>query len=270
MTAINNTNITSDPGSSRPIARLRWIMEILRAKDRGCPWDLKQDHFTLKPYLMEEACEVIDAIDDEDDAELCKELGDLLLQIVFHAQIASERDAFTLDDTARTIGDKLVLRHPHVFGDTKVDSAEEVLQNWEKIKLEKENKKNVLSGVPKSLPALLTAYRIQEKVSSVGFDWKQPAEVAPKVYEEVEEFMVAVKEGDFKLAEEEFGDLLFSLVNLGRHSGINCEFALKKSNDKFRTRFTKMEELIKADGNKVHNMGLEKMDKYWDKVKDGE
>jgi MazG family protein len=256
-----------DPGITQPIARLQWIMETLRAKDGGCPWDLKQNHFTLKPYLMEEACEVIDAIDDEDDNELCKELGDLLLQIVFHAQIASERNAFTLDDTARTIGDKLVLRHPHVFGDTKVSSAKEVLENWEAIKLEKENKKNVLSGVPKSLSALLTAYRIQEKVSSVGFDWETPEETIPKVYEEVNEFIEAVKAGNFEHGEEEFGDLLFSLVNLARHSGINCEFALKKSNDKFINRFTQMEELIKKDGNEVHKLGLKKLDKYWDKVK---
>ena len=257
----------NDPGPDKPIARLRWIMETLRTPKGGCLWDLKQTHHTLRPYLMEEACEVLDAIEDEDDEELCKELGDLLLQIVFHSQIASERGSFTLDDAARRISEKLLLRHPHVFGDKKVSSADEVLQNWESIKLQKEQKKHILEGVPRSLPALLVAYRIQEKVSSVGFDWKSPKEVVPKIHEEVDEFIKAYEEEDFKKCEEEFGDLLFSLVNLARLAGFNAEFGLKTTNDKFRKRFTRMEELIIADGKRVDSLGLAELDGYWDKVK---
>jgi len=256
-----------DPGASRPIERLRWIMQTLRRADGGCPWDLKQTHDSLKPYLLEEACEVLDAIDDGDDDEFCKELGDLLLQIVFHCQIASERGAFTLDGAAARIGEKLLRRHPHVFGDATVSSADEVLQKWESIKLRKEAKRHLLDGVPRSLSSLLVAYRMQEKVSSVGFDWKTPSEVVPKVHEEVDEFIRAFQEEDFRRCEEEFGDLLFSLVNLARLAGINAEFGLRATNDKFRRRFTRMEAMIHADGKHLDELGLTELDRYWDAVK---
>jgi len=264
------TNELEDPGPGRPLKRIRWVMERLRSKSGGCPWDLKQNHVTLKPYMLEEACEVLDAIDLNDDKEICQELGDVLLQIVFHAQIARERGAFDLDDVANGISEKLIGRHPHVFGDTEVQSAEEVLQNWERIKLRKEDKKNVLAGIPRSLPALLAAYRIQEKVSSLGFDWKCPAEVVPKVHEEVDEFIEAFSNNDFERSEEEFGDLLFSLVNLARHAGINAEFAIKRANAKFRSRFTAMEAFIAEDGKRIDELGLEEMDGYWDAVKEKE
>lgn len=245
-------------------------MELLRRPEGGCPWDLKQTHSSLKPYLLEEACEVLDAIDDGDDRELCTELGDLLLQIVFHAQIAAERGTFTLDDVALAIGDKLVGRHPHVFGNVTATTAEEVLRNWESIKLRNEDRKAMLDGVPRSLPALLAAYRIQEKVSSVGFDWKTPAEVVPKIHEEVDEFLEAFREGTPGAVEEEFGDLLFSLVNLARRAGINAEFALSASNAKFRRRFGRMEDDIRAAGKSVDALGLAELDRFWDAVKAAE
>ena len=258
------------PSRDTPVRRLRSILESLRSPGNGCPWDLKQTHETLKPYLLEEACEVLDAIDDGDDLELCTELGDLLLQIVFHAQIASERGAFSLDDIARAIGDKLIQRHPHVFGGAKVATANEVLRNWEKIKLDTGEGRAMLDGVPRSLPALLAAYRIQEKVSSIGFDWKAPSEVVPKVREEVDEFLEAYGREDFAACEEEFGDLLFSLVNLARRAGINAEFALARTNAKFRRRFGLMEHAIEEDGQRLGTLGLEELDRYWDRVKRSE
>ena len=247
--------------------RLRWIMEVLRSPDKGCPWDLKQDHESLKPYLLEEACEVLDAIEDGDDEELCKELGDLLLQIVFHSEIARQRGSFSLDDVAQRIASKLIRRHPHVFGDGSASTAEEVLQNWESIKMDKEKREHMLDGVPRSLPSLLAAYRIQEKVSSVGFDWKQAREVIPKIHEEIDEFIEAYEKEDFGRSEAELGDLLFSVVNLSRLAGLNSEFALRKSNDEFRRRFSLLEQRVKEDGKSIDTLGLKELDKYWEQVK---
>ena len=198
-----------------PFERLVSIMQTLRSEN-GCPWDREQTHETLRPYLIEEAYEVLDAIDAKDDSELKVELGDLLLQVVFHAQLAREDDRFTIDDVAEAVSEKLIRRHPHVFGDVKADTSDQVLTNWEKIKQnEKGNRnKSVLDGLPSHLPALLKAFRIQEKVARVNFDWEDVREVFGKVREEIAELEEAHAGRDQQSLEEEFGDLLFSMVNL--------------------------------------------------------
>ncbi|MDA0746347.1 MAG: nucleoside triphosphate pyrophosphohydrolase, partial [bacterium] len=199
--------------------RLVEIMARLRGPG-GCPWDQEQTHQSLKPYLIEEAYELLDAIDAEDDVDIREELGDVLLQVVFHSQLASENKQFTIEEVAETICSKLVRRHPHVFGDVSVAGTADVLKNWEAIKSREKEERgqdaSVLSGVPRHLPGLLRALRMQEKAAKVGFDWKHTEEVAGKVREEVEEFLEAHSENDAKKMEEELGDLLFSLVNLAR------------------------------------------------------
>ena len=245
------------------------VMKRLRGEN-GCPWDKKQNHKSLKPYLIEETYEVISAIDKGDDEELKEELGDLLLQIVFHAQIASEEGRFTIDDVAQTIVDKLIRRHPHVFGDVKVNGAEEVLQNWEKIKKD-EGKSSIFDGVPDGLPALLKARRVQEKAKRVGFDWDNIGGTLDKVEEEFKELRNAIESGSKEDIEEEFGDLLFSLVNVSRFLGIDAEDALRKTIDKFMKRFRLLEEKVKRQGDKeLENHTLEELDKIWDEVKDEE
>jgi tetrapyrrole methylase family protein/MazG family protein len=246
--------------------RLVEVMKRLRS-EHGCPWDREQNHETLKPYLLEEAYEVLNAIDSKDDTHLMEELGDLLLQIVFHAQLAAEEGRFTIDDVARSIVNKLVRRHPHVFSDVKVKNAQEVLKNWEQIKKD-EGKKSVLDGIPEHLPALLKARRVQEKAKRVGFDWDSVDGVVEKLVEEIKELIEAVGKGKVQDAEEEFGDILFSLVNISRFLGIDAEDSLRKTINKFMKRFYYIEEKVKKKGNKpLGDYTLKELDGLWEEAK---
>ena len=252
--------------SLQPFYELARVMERLRAEN-GCPWDRKQTHESLKPYLIEEAYEVISAIDSGNDDELKEELGDLLLQIVFHAQIAKEEDRFDIDDVAKTIVEKLIRRHPHVFGDVKVSGSDEVLQNWEKIKKE-EGKESIFDGVPEGLPSLLKARRVQEKAKRVGFDWDNIEGTLDKVKEEFDELSEAIKIGKKEKISEEFGDLLFSLVNVSRFLDIDAEDSLRQTIEKFMKRLKNVEKIIKNKGSKdLKNYTLNELDEIWEDVK---
>ena len=244
--------------------RLLDIMDDLREK---CPWDKKQTLESLRHLTIEETYELGDAILDNDLQEIKKELGDVLLHIVFYAKIGSETNAFDIGDVANSICDKLIDRHPHIYGDVVVADEEEVKQNWEKLKL-KEGKKSVLEGVPKSLPALVKASRIQDKVKGVGFDWEEPHQVWDKVQEELQELQVEVKAGNQDKMEAEFGDVLFSMINYARFLGINPENALEKTNRKFISRFEFLETEAHKDGKKLENMTLAEMESYWQKAKE--
>jgi tetrapyrrole methylase family protein/MazG family protein len=249
--------------------RLLDIIATLRAPG-GCPWDRKQDHKSLKPYLIEEAYEVIEAIESGNDDKLSEELGDLLSQIIMHAQLANERGAFDIDVVARKIGDKLVERHPHIFADKTELTAEEVLHNWERIKLERSREPgySVLQGVPPSLPALLKAYRVQEKVGRYGFDWKKPVDVVTKVKEEIAEFEDALLSGESLMQEHELGDLLFSLVNLGRHLSMQPEEALNDTIRRFTLRFQYIEDKLRERGKTPSDSNLEEMNSLWEEAKE--
>ncbi len=245
--------------------RLLNIMDELRA---GCPWDKEQTIKSLRHLTIEEVYELSDAIQDNDLEEVKKELGDLMLHIVFYSKIGSEKNAFDIKDVLNGISDKLVFRHPHIYGDTEVTDAEDVLQNWELLKL-KEGKKSVLEGVPKSLPPLIKAYRIQEKVKGVGFEWKKREQVWDKVIEELNELKYEVDNGlDRDKIEDELGDLLFALTNYARYIGVNPEDALERTNRKFIRRFQFIETESEKDGLKMEDMNLEKMEEYWVKAKE--
>jgi tetrapyrrole methylase family protein/MazG family protein len=249
--------------------RLVEIMARLRGPD-GCPWDKEQDHKSLKPYLIEEAYEVIDAIELRDDGKFAEELGDLLSQVVMHAQLAKERKAFDIDTVARLISEKLIERHPHVFGDKKDLTSKQVLHNWERIKSRQAENDDysVLQGVPKLLPALLKAYRIQQKVGRFGFDWDNIQDVVEKVKEEFSEFESALGgDEDKSKLESEFGDLLFSLVNLGRHLGLQAEESLNITITKFIKRFKYIEDRLREMGKSVSESRLEEMDAIWEESK---
>ena len=241
------------------------IMTRLRGPD-GCPWDKEQTHESLKPFLLEEAYEVLDALDRKDDEDLAEELGDLLLQVVFHAQLAQERDRFAILDVLTTINQKLVRRHPHVFGQTEIHTAEEQRVHWERLK-KREGKRSVLDGVPKTLPALLRAHRIQQKASTVGFDWEELDQVWGKVKEEIAELDEAVGTKQQAEITEEFGDLLFSLVNLSRFIKVDPEDALRKAVDKFSRRFRQVEQTLQAEGKELRDATLEEMDAVWNRIK---
>ncbi len=243
--------------------RLLTIMDELRAK---CPWDQKQTMQTLRHLTIEETYELGDAILDNDLEEVKKELGDVLLHIVFYAKIGSETNSFDIADVANDICEKLINRHPHIYGDVKVANEEEVKQNWEKIKL-KEGKKSVLEGVPSSLPALVKSNRIQDKVAGVGFDWEKPEQVWEKVQEELGEFQDEVKSGNADAMEAEFGDVLFSMVNYARFLNINPENALERTNKKFIKRFQYLEEKAKEQGKALKDMTLSEMDVFWEEAK---
>lgn len=245
--------------------RLLEIMDELRAK---CPWDKKQTLESLRYLTIEETHELSDAIIDNDLDSIKKELGDLMLHIVFYSKIGSEKNAFGIADVLETINDKLVERHPHIYGDTKVKDAREVLDNWEKIKIKKEGRKSVLGGVPKSLPPLVKAFRMQEKASGVGFDWESPEQVWDKVMEELNELKDEVEKDDDGKKEEEFGDLLFALVNYSRFIGVNPEDALERTNIKFMRRFQYLEEHAREDGKALYDMSLREMDIYWEEAKE--
>ncbi|MDO6744038.1 nucleoside triphosphate pyrophosphohydrolase [Tenacibaculum soleae] len=244
--------------------RLLDIMDDLREK---CPWDKKQTLESLRHLTIEETYELGGAILDNDLQEIKKELGDVLLHIVFYAKIGSEKQAFDIADVANAISDKLIDRHPHIYGDVEVKNEEEVKQNWEKLKL-KEGNKSVLEGVPKSLPALVKANRIQDKVAGVGFDWEKPQQVWQKVQEELTELNDEIKAGNQENIEKEFGDVLFSMINYARFIKVNPENALEKTNKKFINRFQYLEEAAKKEGKDLSDMSLTEMDVYWEKSKE--
>jgi len=244
--------------------RLLEIMDELRLK---CPWDKKQTLESLRYLTIEETYELSDAIIAEDLDSIKKELGDLMLHIVFYSKIGSEKNAFNIGDVLETISEKLIERHPHIYGDEKVASAKDVKDNWEKIKIMKEGRKSVLAGVPKSLPPLVKAYRMQEKASGVGFDWESVQQVWHKVEEELGELVVEVEKPDNGKMEEEFGDLLFALVNYSRFIDVNPEDALEKANLKFKRRFQYLEEHARNDGKALYDMSLDEMDVYWEEAK---
>ncbi|NKI26294.1 nucleoside triphosphate pyrophosphohydrolase [Arenibacter sp. 6A1] len=243
--------------------RLLTIMDELRAQ---CPWDKKQTMQSLRHLTIEETYELGDAILDNDLEEVKKELGDVLLHIVFYAKIGSETNDFDIADVANDICEKLISRHPHIYGDVKVKDEEEVKQNWERLKL-KEGKKSVLEGVPKGLPALVKASRIQDKVAGVGFDWEKPEQVWEKVQEELEELQEEVKDGNTDAMEAEFGDVLFSMVNYARFLNINPEDALERTNKKFIHRFQYLESKAKEKGKALKDMTLSEMDVFWEEAK---
>ncbi|WP_397447070.1 nucleoside triphosphate pyrophosphohydrolase [Polaribacter sp. R77954] len=243
--------------------RLLDIMDDLREK---CPWDKKQTLESLRHLTIEETYELADAILDNDLPEIKKELGDVLLHIVFYAKIGSEKKAFDMADVANSICDKLIDRHPHIYGDVKVDNVEDVKRNWEQLKL-KEGKESVLEGVPKSLPAVVKASRIQEKVAGVGFDWDKPEQVWEKVQEELTELNDEIKAKHKENIEKEFGDVLFSMINYARFIGVNPENALEKTNKKFINRFQFLEQEAKKEGKTLSDMSLEEMDIYWNASK---
>ena len=244
------------------------LLEVIATLRVECPWDRKQTMESLRALSIEEVYELGDAILAGDMAEVKKELGDLLMHIVFYAQIGSEKGAFDITDVLNSICEKLKYRHPHIYGEVKVDSAEEVLQNWEQLKLkEKGRKHRVLEGVPVSLPALVKAYRIQDKARGAGFDWKQKEEVWTKEKEELQEFETEIAKADQEKMEQEFGDFLFSVINAARLYGINPENALEKTNRKFISRFGYVEDKAKETGKNLSDMSLEEMEVYWQEAK---
>lgn len=243
--------------------RLLTIMDELREQ---CPWDKKQTMQSLRHLTIEETYELGDAILENNLEEVKKELGDVLLHIVFYAKIGSETGDFDIADVSNDICEKLINRHPHIYGDVEVKDEEEVKRNWENIKL-KEGKKSVLEGVPNGLPALVKANRVQDKVSGVGFDWEEPEQVFEKLEEELKEFKVEVKAGDFDKMESEFGDVMFSMVNYARFLNINPENALERTNKKFIKRFQYLEEKTKELGKTLNDMTLAEMDVFWEEAK---
>ncbi|MFH1862523.1 MAG: nucleoside triphosphate pyrophosphohydrolase [bacterium] len=248
-----------------PFRELVSILEKLRSPT-GCPWDRQQTFKSLRPYLLEETYEILDAIDNEQFARLREELGDLIMHIVFQAQIARELGLFDIDEVLRAISAKLIRRHPHVFGNAEAKDAQQVVENWEKIKLD-ESGKRLLSGVPCSLPALLRAFRVQEKAAGVGFDWANDREVLAKISEEIKELRAAKRANDQEKTFEEFGDLLFSMVNLARFWGVTPEDALRNTTEKFIRRFKYIEDSLKQQGRDVRQATLAEMDALWDEAK---
>ena len=244
--------------------RLLDVMDTLREK---CPWDHKQTLDTLRPQTIEETYELSDAILKKDMPNICKELGDLLLHVVFYAKIGKEQDQFDIADVCNNLCDKLIYRHPHIYGNVRVNSAEEVVGNWEQLKTkEKDGNKTVLSGVPESLPSVIKAYRIQEKARAVGFGWEKKEDVWDKVCEELGEFREVLPVGG-KMAEEELGDFLFSVINAARLYGLDPDTALEDTCAKFRRRFGYLEENTIKKGRSLKDMTLAEMDKYWEEAK---
>ena len=256
------------------LAELVEVMARLRAPD-GCPWDREQTHASLKPYLLEEAYEALEAIDASDDDELCSELGDVLLQVVFHAQIAAEEGRVSIEEGGRAIVDKLVRRHPHVFADATVDGADQVLKNWEQIKKEERREQgadapSLLDGIPPQLPALMRAQRIQARAAKQGFDWDRIDGPLDKVEEEFAELRQACQQGDAAAVEDEFGDLLFAMVNTSRFLNVDSEQALRAAVGKFERRCRALEAKVAANGRELSDLSLAALDAIWDEVKEDE
>lgn len=250
----------------KPSQSFEDLVKLIGILRKECPWDKKQTHESIKENLIEEAYEAVEAIENKDYEELSKELGDLLLHVIFQSTLATEHDAFNIDDVIFRIQEKLIRRHPHIFADVEANNEEKVSQNWEKLKM-KEGKKSVLDGLPKHLPALIFASRMQEKVRNIGFDW--PNEEGPweKVREELNELKEAISQKNQEHIREEYGDLLFSLVNLSRFVKVNAEDALRGSNQKFDRRFRALEIRAKELGKTLSDMSLEEMDVLWEEVK---
>ncbi len=249
-----------------PFERLILLLEVLRAPD-GCAWDRKQTHRSLLPYLIEESYEVVEAVEKGDFDDLREELGDLMCQVVFHAQLAKEAGRFTVDDSITTLVEKLIARHPHVFGEQKDLSPQQVRDQWEQIKVESGEKESVLSGVPASMPALTMAFRVGEKAGGVGFDWEKADDVLAKLEEEIGEIREAIAAGDKAAAAEEIGDLLFATASLARKLEVDPERTLKRALDKFMARFRKLEGEVNASGRRFKEFTLDELEAIWQSVK---
>lgn len=244
------------------------FFSVLRRLRRDCPWDRKQTWESLRPLTIEETYELTQAIEDGDVADVRKELGDVFLHLAFYSLIAEEKGEFKFSDVLTSLTDKLIYRHPHVFGDVKAESPDDVSRNWEQLKIrEKGGNKGVLSGVPRNLPALIKAYRVQGKARGVGFDWEEPADAWEKVKEEAAEFKSEAEKGDADNMEAEMGDLLFSVVNIARLYGINPENALERTNRKFIKRFNHIEEGARLQGKKIDELSLSEMESLWQEAK---
>ena len=252
---------------AEPVARLRAIVSLLRSPE-GCPWDREQTHESLRAGLLEEACEAIDAITKADDANLREELGDVLLQVIFHTDLAAERGAFTLEDAARHTCEKLIRRHPHVFGDSEAGDTESVLRQWEQIKREEKGATaSIMENIPRALPALIRAANIQKKAARVGFDWPDTAGVIEKFHEELAELAAELESGDPKRLEHELGDLFFTTVNMARKLGVEPELALEHANQRFIARFRHMEKSAAANSRKLEDLSLQDLEELWQEAK---
>lgn len=252
----------------RAFSEILDVLDTLRVK---CPWDAKQTNESLRPNSVEEMLELADALIRDDVQDIKKELGDVLLHVLFYSRIADEQQRFDIADVCDALTKKLIFRHPHVYGTAVVEGTDDVLKNWEELKLkEKDGNKTVLSGVPSALPALIKAFRVQEKTANVGFDWDSPEEVWNKVKEEIAEVETEIKNGNAVDVEKEFGDLLFSVVNVARKYGVNPENALEKTNQKFISRFNYVEAKSKEQGKRLKEMTLDEMDVLWDEAKRNE
>ena len=252
-----------------PSSKFEDLVELIAILRKECPWDRKQTHDSIKNNLIEEAYEAVDAIDQKDYPELSKELGDLLLHVIFHSKMADEEKRFTIDDVIYQISEKLIRRHPHVFGDKSVNNESEVAANWEAIKL-KEGKKSILDGLPKHLPGLIKAQRMQEKAANVGFDWAEWQLAWEKLNEEIDEWRNSVNSQNREEQIDEFGDLLFSMVNVGRLLDLNADDSIKKANKKFESRFRYIENKLAEQGISITDSNLKEMDQLWNEAKEME
>jgi len=254
------------PDKIEPFNKLREIMATLRAPG-GCNWDRKQTHKSLLPYLIEETYEVVEAIENEDFDDLREELGDLMCQIAFHSQLAEEAGKFDINDAINSINEKLINRHPHVFGEKKDLDPQQVRDQWEKVKIDSGEKKSVINGIPKSAPALIKAFRFGEKAGGVGFDWQDSRDVFDKVKEEISELENSLSDGHHDAIEDELGDLLFAISSLARKLEINPEQALNRTLDKFKGRFNYIEEQVKKSGKKFDDFNLDELEVWWQEAK---
>ena len=252
----------------KPTRSFSDLVEIMATLRKECPWDRKQTHQSIKDLMVEEIYEAIEAIDKDDPTELKKELGDLLLHVVFHTEIARESGRFEIGDVIYGIQEKLISRHPHVFGETQANDSETVIRNWEDLKMKEAERSSVLQGVPDTLPALIKAQRMQDKAAAVGFDWQSWKQAWPKLLEEIEEFHQVAESGSEEEKANEFGDLLFSLVNVGRLAGLNVEDCLRLTNRKFKFRFQHIEKVLEGEGKNLRDTSLEEMDRIWDRAKE--
>ncbi len=250
----------------QPSRKFKDLVELVSILRKECPWDRKQTHESIKDNLIEEAYEAIEALDNDDFDEFKKELGDLLLHVVFHSNMANETDTFDIGDVIYSLMDKLIRRHPHVFGEQVVSGEEQVAENWENIKL-KEGKKSTLDGLPSHLPALIRAQRMQEKAANVGFDWPEWNQAWEKLEEEMDEFKEALSQNDINASSEEFGDVLFSMVNVARYFNLVAEDSLRQTNRKFENRFRFIEKELKKQHKPLKETTLEEMDVLWEKAK---
>lgn len=269
LTAVYVPPIKEEELLYREFSKLRDVIRTLRGPE-GCPWDKKQTHETLKKYLLEECYELLEAIDEKDDVHIVEELGDVLLQVMLHAQIGEDDGVFSIEDVIETLTRKMIRRHPHVFGDKQVDDASEVVSQWEKIKEEEKEGKvfpSILADISPTLPSLLKAYKLQEKAATVGFDWKEVEPIWDKLNEEIEEWVVEINEGTRENAEKELGDVLFVIVNLARFYKLNPELALIQTNNKFMNRFQYIEKKVSEMGRDLTELTLDELDQIWDEAK---